>query len=355
MDKKNIAVLVSGGVDSSVALALLKKQGHSLTAYYLKIWLEDELAYLGDCPWEQDLAYVRQVCEQLDVPLRVVNLQEEYWQHVVQYTVDQVKIGNTPSPDLLCNQRIKFGCFVDYVGDEFDAIATGHYAQLEAHGDLVTLKKACDPVKDQTYFLSALSQDQLKRLIFPIGHLPKAQVRELAKEFNLPNQTRKDSYGICFLGKIKFSEFVKHHLGEQQGELREYETDNVLGMHNGFWFYTIGQRKGIGLSGGPWFVVAKDTKKNIVYISNQYYSPEKRRNEFTVAAPYWIAGIKPSVDDAVQVKVRHGESVYACTLDWKADGGMAVHLEQDDQGLAPGQFAVFYQDNVCLGSGVISS
>lgn len=347
-----IAVLISGGVDSSVALRLLKEQGHELEAFYLKIWLEDELAYLGDCPWQEDLAYAQAVCDQAGVPLHVMSLQEEYWSEVVSYTIAEVKAGRTPSPDILCNQRIKFGCFLQNIDKSYDKVATGHYASITQEGDTWILQKAKDPIKDQTYFLSYLSQAQLSRLVFPLGDLLKSEVRELAQKFDLPNQARKDSQGICFLGKIKFSDFVKHHLDVMPGDLIEFETGKKLGTHEGFWYHTIGQRKGLGLGGGPWFVVKKDIKNNIVYISNQYYSDEKQRDSFVTSAIHWLSGQAPDKRD-LQVKVRHGAHLYNCTLTDMPDNMILVQLDASDQGLAPGQFAVFYDGQACLGSAVI--
>jgi len=360
-----IAVLISGGVDSSVALRLLKDQGHQLEAFYLKIWLEDELAFLGTCPWEEDLAYARAVCEQAGVPLHVVSLQEAYWNIVVKYTIDEVTKGHTPSPDILCNQHIKFGAFFQAIDSSFDAIATGHYAWIEhrdgtcpeepgrASRGVAHLMKAKDPVKDQTYFLSNLSQLQLSRLIFPLGKLTKPEVRALAEKYDFPNKNRKDSQGICFLGKIKFSDFIRHHAGTKVGDLIEFETGEKIAEHEGFWYYTIGQRKGLGLSGGPWFVVKKDPVKNIVYISKNYYTSDKVRNQFDVDSCNWLLDVPPAKHE-LQVKVRHGEAFYNATLDLRDAHSGTVKIDGNDQGLAAGQFAVFYDGNECLGCGVIA-
>ncbi|MEI6222307.1 MAG: tRNA 2-thiouridine(34) synthase MnmA [bacterium] len=347
-----IATLVSGGVDSSVALALLKEQGHELTAFYLKIWLEDELAYLGSCPWEEDLEYVEKVCAQLNVQLEVLSLQKEYWDEVVSYSIAEVNAGRTPNPDMLCNQRIKFGKFYEKIDAGFEKVASGHYAQVEERDGTFLLKKSPDPIKDQTYFLAHLSQQQLSRALFPIGNLPKQEVRQLAQRFDLATQSRKDSQGICFLGKFKYSEFLEYHLGKQLGEIREFETGKKLGEHNGFWFYTIGQRQGIRLSGGPWYVVAKDTEANVVFVSKTYHAEDKARDHFTVHSCNWISGFAPEKTE-LQVKLRHGEKEYGCVLKTKRDGLFEVTIDEQDQGIAPGQFAVFYDGEVCLGCGVM--
>lgn len=351
-----IAVLVSGGVDSSVALRLLQEQGHQLTAFYLKIWLEDELSFMGTCPWEEDLLFVRSVCEQAGVPLEVVSLQKEYWEHVVAYTIAEVKKGNTPNPDVLCNSRIKFGFFADYLihnyADQFDKIASGHYAQVFEDDGVTQLICAPDPIKDQTYFLSYLTQQQLRKLTFPIGHLQKSQVREYARAFDLPNKERKDSQGICFLGKISFREFIAYHVGERSGDLIEYETGKKVGTHKGFWFYTIGQRQGIGLAGGPWYVIKKDALHNMVFISRSYYDPEKMRDTFVVGQCNWIAGQVPTERELL-LKLRHGKTFHQASVVYRADGLVEVTLAERDQGIAPGQFAVFYYNAVCLGSGTI--
>ncbi|MFA5075276.1 MAG: tRNA 2-thiouridine(34) synthase MnmA [Candidatus Babeliales bacterium] len=348
-----IAALVSGGVDSSVALALLKEQKHDITAFYLKIWLEDDLAFLGDCPWEQDLFYAEKVCQKLDVPLKIINMQQEYWDKIVSYTIKEVQAGRTPSPDIFCNQKIKFGCFYDKIDSSFAKVTTGHYAVLEEINNKFILKKSKDLFKDQTYFLSHLNQEQLKRALFPIGHLLKSEVRKLAAKYDLHNKDRKDSQGICFLGKIKFSDFIKHHLGTKTGDFIEFETGKKIGQHEGFWYYTIGQRKGIGLSGGPWYVVSKDCDKNIVYISSQYFTTDKKRDKLIVSDFNWISGAKPFKKN-LGVKIRHGQDFYNCELEFLEENKALVNISGQDQGLAQGQFAVFYDQDICLGCGVIS-
>ncbi len=348
-----IAVLVSGGVDSSVALKILKDQGHDVTAFYLKIWLEDELSYLGDCPWEIDLSYVKKVCDQLEVPLELVSLQKEYHDEVVRYTINEVRRGHTPNPDILCNSRIKFGMFLKVLDEQYEKIATGHYAQTKEIDGRFVIVPAPDNIKDQSYFLSHLNQEQLSRALFPIGHLQKEQVRELAQKFNLPTKDRKDSQGICFLGKLKFRDFVKHYLGEKQGRLIESETGIDRGEHQGFWFYTIGQRQGLGLAGGPWYVVAKDTIQNIVYISRNYYTDDKLRDAFEIENCNWFAKA-PTENDQLKVKLRHGPYLHSATITSTSNGVMLVKLTERDQGISPGQFAVFYDEKKCLGGGIIS-
>lgn len=380
-----IAVLTSGGVDSSVALKLLKERGYDLTAFYLKIWLEDDLKFLGaDCPWEEDLQFVRQICSDNGIPLKIVPLQKEYFDTVVSYTIEEVKAGRTPNPDIMCNNQIKFKLFLEKAGENFDKVATGHYARVAykkrdiitdididfykrknfeedlAKGGKYILKTAPDPIKDQTYFLSNLRQEQLEKLIFPIGDLSKEEVRELAQKYDLPNKDRKDSQGICFLGKLKYDDFLKHYLGEKKGDFVEHETGEKLGEHEGFWYFTIGQRKGIKLPDGPWFVVDKDKEKNIVYISKKYYEEDKKRDEFEVEDLNWfdenlspVRTLKNAGRTRLKVKLRHGPKIYDCLVSSLPKGRLKVKLSENDQGIAPGQFAAFYYEDICLGSGVI--
>ncbi|MBX7058718.1 MAG: tRNA 2-thiouridine(34) synthase MnmA [Leptospirales bacterium] len=348
----SVAVLASGGVDSSLALQLLREEGRSVTAYYLKIWLEDELDDLGQCPWEEDLEFVERLCEQCGADLEIAPLQREYRERIIEYALSEIRNGRTPNPDILCNSRIKFGAFFDFISDRYDSVATGHYAGLRSSGERRLLITAPDPVKDQTYFLAHLSQAQLSRALFPIGRFRKGEVRELARKYKLPAQDRKDSQGLCFLGKIDFREFIRRQLGERAGELIELESGRSLGEHRGHWFYTIGQRQGLRLSGGPWYVASKDIERNRVLVSRRYYEADKPRDRFRAAAPHWINAAPPD-GQRLRIKLRHGEGSHYGRIDSLHDGSLLVQLEERDQGIAPGQFAVFYDSDVCLGCAVI--
>ncbi len=353
MSREKVAVLLSGGVDSSVALArLMAENRYDLQAFYLKIWLEDELAFLGECPWEEDLRYARAVCDKLGVPLHVVSLQGAYHDRVVSYTLAELRAGRTPSPDIFCNQRIKYGAFLEAIGDEFRWVASGHYARVVHEEAGSRLLRAVDPIKDQTYFLSHLQPEQLRRALFPLGDFPKSEVRAMAATYGLPTQSRPDSQGICFLGKIKYRDFVDFHLGKISGEIRERGTDRVLGRHDGFWFHTIGQRKGLGLSGGPWFVAEKDVERNIIYVAHAEERAQCEVREFDVVNPNWL-GAAPLAGE-FSVKVRHGQSLYPCQLEMIDTWHQQVRLQGcADAGIATGQFAVFYSHEHCLGGAMI--
>lgn len=350
--KQKIALLISGGVDSSVSLALLKQAGHDVHAFYLKIWLEDELSYLGSCPWQQDLEYVQAVCKQFDVPLIIVSMQQKYHEKVVSYLLAEVSAGRTPNPDVLCNQQIKFGAFFESIDDSFDFVATGHYAQIQHQPNLSILKQAKDPVKDQTYFLGYLSQAQLKRVLFPIGGFEKSQVRDLAQQFALPNAARRDSQGICFLGKIDFADFLKAHIPNKIGEIVEFETGKMLGAHEGFWFYTIGQRYGLKLSGGPWYVVSKNVQTNQVFVSRVYDQVQEHKQGMILENFNWNQGVVTDKKD-LHVRFRHGAVLHDCTVEVFDDRVVVMLKVESKQGIAQGQFAVLYDGDVCLGGGFI--
>lgn len=345
-----IAVLVSGGVDSSVALALLQKQGHDVSAFYLRIWLEDDVAYLGDCPWQEDLTYVENVCKQLKVPLKIIDLQQAYWDRVVQYALDEVKLGRTPNPDMMCNARVKFSAFFDAIDDSYEKIATGHYADTQVIDGLTYLKRVPDQIKDQTYFLAHLNQKQISRAMFPIGKMTKKEVRKVAHELNLPTKDRKDSQGICFLGKISYANFLKHYFSEKEGDIINEVNGAKLGTHKGYWFYTIGQRKGIssGLGDGPWYVTKKDIKKNIVYVSNSAHVFEK--NTIIATHAHWIA--KPPTFDSthpLKLKIRHGQQLHTIKNIEQKDQAFHITMNEVDKSIASGQFIVFYDQYFCFG------
>ena len=347
------AVLTSGGVDSSVALMrLVEEGGHQLTAFYLKIWLEDEMAFLGSCPWEEDLEYVRSVCDAAKVPLEVISLQQEYLGTVVAYALAELEAGRTPSPDVMCNRMIKFGAFVDRAGDRFDRIASGHHARVEERDGRFHLLRGADAKKDQTYFLCQLLQAQLARCLFPIGDLTKAEVREEAHRFGLANADRPDSQGICFLGRVPFDDFVRHHLGDRPGEIRRASTGKILGRHRGTWFHTIGQRRGLGLGDGPWYVVGKDLDNDAILVAHGDELADYARRSFLISTPHWIAD--PPQRSELTVKIRHGERIDPCRVSSNADKSLIVEFDlTEDPGIAPGQFAVLYDGEECLGGGVI--
>ena len=348
LQNNKVALLASGGVDSSVALALLKEEGFDVEAFYLKIWLEDELAFLGECPWQEDLDYLEKVCKQLDIKLHIIPMQKEYFEKVVNYTINEVKSGRTPNPDVMCNNHIKFGMFLEKVPEGFGHIASGHYAQTTAIEGTCYLKQSPDLIKDQTYFLANLDKQVLARILFPIGKYTKEEVRGLAEKYNLANKNRKDSQGICFLGKLKFNEFLEHYLGSKQGDIIDFDTKEVLGEHNGFYYHTIGQRKGLGLSGGPYYVVDKDVENNIIYVSKTYYAEDKTRNTFRIENLNLFGKSLETYSD-LTVKIRHGEKKYSCKIQ-----DDRILLDESDQGIAKGQFAVFYSQDICLGAARIA-
>lgn len=357
MDNKKIALLLSGGVDSSVALYRLKEQGYTPDCFYIKIGPEEDTEW--NCTSEEDLEMATAVCRRFGCKLEVVDLHHEYWDKVVAYTMDKVKAGLTPNPDVMCNKLIKFGCFEEKAGHTYDLIATGHYATTAVVDGKKWLATSPDPVKDQTDFLAQLDTFQLKKAIFPIGDLYKHEVREIAEREHLVTAKRKDSQGICFLGKINYNDYVRRFLGEREGYVVNADTNKKMGKHKGYWFYTIGQRHGLGFGGGPWYVVKKDIKYNIVYISNKidlmnYESDELcLRNVHFITEDPW--GDIPAEGIRICFKIRHSPEYLTGIITKKED---VYHIKADApiQGIAPGQFGVLYDADhrLCYGSGEIT-
>jgi tRNA-specific 2-thiouridylase len=355
-EKKKIAMLISGGVDSAVAVHRLLEQGHDLHLFYIRIGMDDGE---GDCSAEEDIEMCNFIARRYNLPFDVVSLHQEYWDNVMEYALRTVKAGLTPNPDIMCNKMIKFGFFEDRWGHEFDKTATGHYASTRVIDDKVWLATAVDPVKDQTDFLARISYKQLEHLMFPIGDIPKSQVREIAMATKMPNAFRKDSQGICFLGKINYNDFIRRHLGEKPGPIIELETGKRLGEHRGYWFHTIGQRKGLGLSGGPWFVVRKDINENIIYVSNGYDTEKQYGRTLRLTEMNFIT-LDPWGNDCKEVDItfknRHAPNFTPARLTRLDDGDYIIDSAEKIQGIAPGQFGVIYDKDskLCYGSGVIT-
>lgn len=346
-----IAVLVSGGVDSAVVVDKLYKEGHDLTLFYIRIGNDNGE---GDCSADEDIEMCTLIARKYGLPLRVVSLHEEYWDSVMAYALRTVREGRTPHPDMMCNKLIKFGYFEERWGHEFDKTATGHYADIAEQDGKLYLATAADPVKDQTDFLAQISYEQLSHLMFPLGRMPKREVRQAALDAGLPNATRKDSQGICFLGKIDYTDFIERHLGTRPGPVIEIETGRKIGEHRGYWFYTIGQRKGLGLSGGPWFVVRKNVRDNVIYVSRGYDTPRQYGRVINLQEMHWISG-DPGLEH-IAFKTRHSPDFHQGSLERHDDGSLTIRSEQDIQGIAPGQFAIIYSPDcrLCFGSGLIS-
>ncbi len=350
-------MLISGGVDSAVAVHRLMEQGHDLHLFYIRIGMDNDE---GDCAAEEDIEMCSLIARKYGRPFDIVSLHQEYWDNVMEYALRTVKQGLTPNPDIMCNKMIKFGYFERRWGYMFDKTATGHYATTTVGADgLVYLSTAVDPVKDQTDFLARIDYGQLQHLMFPIGDIPKSEVRRIANETHMPNAMRKDSQGICFLGKINYNDFIRRHLGERKGPVIEIETGKKVGEHRGFWFHTIGQRKGLGLSGGPWYVVKKNVRDNVVYVSNGYNTQKQYGKLIHTDEMHWITKNPMPADVSempISFKNRHTPEFIPGRLVHLHDNEYVIESDKPVQGIAPGQFAVIYDINghICHGSAVIT-
>ncbi len=387
LNDKRIAVLLSGGVDSAVVVYELVRQGLKPDCFYIKIGPEEQEEW--DCSSEEDMEMASAVAARYGLRLEVVDCHKEYWNQVTRYTMDKVRAGFTPNPAVMCNRLIKFGAFDEKAGHAYDLIATGHYAQTELADGHKWLTTSPDPVKDQTDFLAQIEQWQLRKALFPIGHYEKHEVREIAQREHLINARRKDSQGICFLGKIDYNEYVRRYLGEKPGPIVELESGKTIGEHRGLWFHTIGQRKGLRLGGGPWFVIKKDMVANILYVSHGYDPDNAYQQHFMIHDLHWLtlsptaalqalspdealaalpdaAGWK-AVDGSllynITFKIRHTPYYYPAILEMlppqqgAAQASEAIiHSANRIHGVAPGQFCVVYDDrhHRCFGSAEIT-
>ena len=350
-----IAALVSGGVDSSVMVPILKERGYNPHIFYIKIGIEGKDDMM-DCPSEEDIEITSFIAKKYACSFDIIDLQKEYYERVASYTMDSVRKGLTPNPDVMCNRMIKFGAFEEKMGYQFDRIATGHYARQWYDNEGVSwLGTAVDTFKDQTDFLARITYHQLSKAMFPIGDLPKSEVRRLAEEYKLPSAQRHDSQGICFLGKINYNDYIREYVGEREGDIIELETGKKLGKHKGFWFHTIGQRKGLGLGGGPWFVVNKDTENNLIYVSKGYDPIAHYVNIINLID---VMTMNPSIklDDnqVIRYKIRHQPDFKTGIIKLN-EKGLTIISDEMISGVAAGQFGVIYHatEPIVLGSGVI--
>lgn len=350
---EKIAVGMSGGVDSAVSAYLLKEQGYDVSGIFMKNW--DDTDEDGVCTAADDYDDVRAVCDSIGIPYYTVNFTEEYWQRVFTYFLSEYKSGRTPNPDVLCNREIKFAAFKDFALDTgADLMATGHYARLAGEG--IHLLKGADPNKDQTYFLCMLSKEQLSRTVFPVGGLKKTEVREIAKKANIPVYDKKDSTGICFIGERKFRQFLKKYLPANKGEMRTLSGE-YIGEHEGLMYYTLGQRRGLNIGGRGtcerWFVVKKDLENNILYVEQGADSP-MLYSKALVTEKFNFINPPEKTEMRLFAKTRYRQPDQPCTAYLLPDGCVRIEFEDKQRAVTPGQFAVLYDGEECLGGGVIN-
>lgn len=342
-----VYVGMSGGVDSSLAAALLVEQGYQVTGVYMKNWSQDLPGM--KCPWADDLADAKRVAVQLGIDFKVFDFEAEYKQKVVDYMIDEYQAGRTPNPDIMCNQEVKFKLFLETsLADGADMIATGHYARTETG----LLKLARDENKDQTYFLYRVTRDALRKVLFPLGDYTKAEVRAMAQERGLWTATKKESMGVCFVGAVGMREFLGQYVTTHPGDIIDKMTGKMLGRHDGAIYYTLGQRHGLDIGGGlPYYVVGKDMAKNEVYVSTQLQDEAMWRATLELGSAHWI-GDMPT-DGEYEVRLRHRAPLVTATLAMTSEQSFLLHLSEPQRAAAAGQSAVIYRDGVCLGGGIL--
>ena len=345
---KKVYVGLSGGVDSSVSAALLKQQGYDVVGVYMKNWSRDLPGM--PCPWKDDFTDAKRVTVQLGIDFKMYDFENEYRQKVVDYMLDEFKAGRTPNPDIMCNQEIKFKIFLNTALDDgADMIATGHYAQVK-NGRLHVAK---DDNKDQTYFLYRISKNALQKTLFPLGGYTKPEVRELAKKFNLVTADKKESMGICFVGKIGIKEFLEQYIEKKTGDIINHHG-KIIGQHDGAIFYTIGQRRGLEQGGGtPYYVTGKDMRKNDVYVTSDLQDKKIWSDKIMITSPHWIKD-EPKSSDKMTVRTRHRAKLVPIKSIAKNKNGWVMTLTEEIRALTPGQSAVFYRGKEVLGGGIIA-
>ena len=357
MKNKKIIVGVSGGVDSSVTALLLKQQGYEVTGVFMKNWEDDDTDEF--CSAEEDIQDAQAICDQIGIPFKKINFSAEYWDFVFEYFLAEYKAGRTPNPDILCNKEIKFKAFLDYAKSlGSDLMATGHYARKDFIAGKYRLLKGIDHNKDQSYFLYTLQQEQLKHAIFPIGEISKPNVRKIAEEHKLITHNKKDSTGICFIGERKFTEFLNQYLPAMPGAITD-EFGTKIGVHQGLMYHTIGQRQGLGIGGvkdrpeEPWFAAKKDMSTNTLIAVQGHNHPLLLSKELKANKLSWVDGNPPAESFTCTAKTRYRQSDQKCQIHLNNKGELKAIFHHPQRAITPGQSIVLYDDDVCLGGGII--
>ncbi len=354
-----VIVGMSGGVDSSVAAHLLKQQGYQVAGLFMKNWEEDDGTEY--CTAREDLADAQSVCDSLGIELHAANFAAEYWDNVFEHFLSEYKAGRTPNPDVLCNREIKFKAFLEYAQTlGADMIATGHYVRRELSAGSTYLLKGEDDNKDQSYFLCEVNEACLAQSLFPVGELPKSQVRQIAADLGLRTHDKKDSTGICFIGERKFKDFLQQYLPAQPGDI-ESNDGEVIGRHAGLMYYTLGQRQGLGIGGianrpeAAWYVVEKDLQRNVLVVGQGNANEDLYSGALIARPASWINEPAPTLPLRCAAKIRYRQSDQPCLVTARDDGHLHVRFEQPQRAVTPGQYIVFYESNRCLGGAIIDS